>query len=72
MIFESPKSLTATVHVRFNYSESAAEPVTASDIEMLNNILDRASDLSPEHRELLVKFAEYINGLYQKEGQSSS
>ena len=72
MIFESPKSLTATVHVRFKYSESAAAPVTATDVEMLNNILDRASELSPDHRELLVKFAEYINGLYKKEGQSST
>lgn len=71
-MFESPKSLTATVHVRFNYGPSAAEPVTATDVEMLNNILDRASELSPDHRELLVKFAEYINGLYKKEGQSST
>lgn len=72
MIFESPKSLTATVHVRFNYSQSAAEPVTASDVEILHNILDKASELSPDHRELFLKFAEYLNGFYKKDGQSST
>ncbi len=68
-MFESPQSLTATVHVRFNYREPESAPVNASDVEMLNKILDKASELSPDHRELLVKFADYINGLY-KEGQS--
>jgi len=72
MIFESPKSLTATVHVRFNYGESKSEPVTVMDVTILNKILDRASELSPDHRELLIKFAEYINGLYKKDGQSST
>lgn len=72
MIFESPRSLTATIHVRFNYSEPAAEPVTAMDVEIVNKILDQASELSPEHRELLAKFAEYINGFCKKEGQSST
>lgn len=67
MIFQSPQSLTATVHVRFNYGEPKSEPVTTSDVEMLNKILDKASELSPDHRELLVKFADYINGLYKKE-----
>ena len=66
-MFESPKSLTATVHVRFNYSDPETGPVTASDVEMLNKILDKASELSPDHRELLVKFADYINGLYKEE-----
>jgi len=71
-MFESPKSLTATVHVRFKYIESESEPVTIGDVEILNKVLDRASELSPDHRELLIKFAEYINGLYKKDGQSST
>jgi len=66
-MFESPQSLTANVHVRFNYKEPKSAPVTASDVEMLNKILDKASGLSPDHRELLVKFAEYINGLFKEE-----
>ena len=66
-MFESPKSLTATVHVRFNYREAQSEPVTTSEVEMLNKILDKASELSPDHHELLVKFADYINGLYKEE-----
>lgn len=67
-MFESPKSLTATVHVRFNYKELESAPVTASDVEMLNKILDKASGLSPDHQDLLVKFADYIKELL--EGQS--
>jgi len=66
-MFESPQSLTANVHVRFNYKEPKSAPVTANDVEMLNKVLDKADELSPDHRELLVKFADYISGLYKEE-----
>lgn len=67
MMLESPKSLTATVHVRFNYKQLESGPVTASDVAVLNKLLDKSSELSPDHRELLLKFTDYINGLYKEE-----
>lgn len=58
-MFESPKSLTATVYVRFHYKQSETK-VEASELELVNKILDQASDMSPERRELLLKFADYL------------
>ena len=58
-MIESPKSLTAVVHVRFHYRETAAK-ATESGIRMLSKLLDQASELSTEHQELLIKFANHL------------
>jgi len=60
---ESPKSLTAIVHVRFDYEGVEAESVSQGEIEIMSHILDRVSELPPEQQEILVKFADYLNGL---------
>jgi len=65
---ESPRTLTAVIRVRFNYKEEEEkkkEEASASEgeLELINHILEQASQLSPEHQELLAKFAEYLNGL---------
>jgi len=57
---ESPKSLTAIVHVKFHYIEPKTKPVSEGEIEMMANVLDKTSDLSPEMRDIVVKFAEYL------------
>jgi len=62
-MFETPKSLTAVVHVRFNYQESAAKTPDSEEIEILSNIVDQASNLSPEMQEIVVKFADYLGKL---------
>lgn len=71
-MFESPKSLTATVYVRFNYKQSEIK-VEASELELINRILDQASDMSPEQRELLLKFADYLTyNMHKKNEQNPS
>lgn len=68
MDIETPRSLTAIVHVKFNYQEPKAQPVTEGEIELLSRILDQASECSPEQQELLVKFADYLRKLGVKVG----
>lgn len=62
-MIETPKSLTAVVHVKFNYRESAAKTPDAKEVEILSDILDQAADLSPEMQEIIVKFADYLGQL---------
>lgn len=69
MMIEKPKSLTAVVHVNFNYGESESKKISESEIEILNRILDQAHDLTPDMQEVLVKFAEYMNKL-QEQGRA--
>ena len=67
--FESPKSLTATVYVRFHYKEREPEPVSPGETEMVHRILDRASELNPEMQEVLLKFADYLKRLGEEEAK---
>jgi len=60
-----PDSLTASVFVKFNYKEPETK-VEASEIEMVNEILKKASDMSLEQLEFLSKFASHLNGLLKK------
>ncbi len=62
-MIETPKSLTAVIHVKFNYHESEAKTPDAKEIEILSDILDQASNLSPEMQETVVKFADYLGNL---------
>jgi len=58
-MIESPKSLTAVVHVRFHYGEAETKS-TERGVEALSKLFDQTSKLSPEHQELLVKFANHL------------
>lgn len=62
-MIETPKSLTAIIHVKFNYEQSAAKTPDAKDIELLSNILDQTSNLAPEMQEIIAKFADYLGTL---------
>lgn len=68
---ESPKSLTAIVHVNFHYGELEAKPVGQNEIVMMGRILDQASELDPELQKILARFADYLNGL-KTDAQSPS
>ncbi|HUV53013.1 MAG TPA: hypothetical protein VMW64_08065 [Dehalococcoidia bacterium] len=57
---EVPKSLTALVHVKFNYQEPEDKGVSESEVEILSHILDQASNLPTEMQEILVAFANYL------------
>ena len=59
MMFESPKSLTAVIHIRFQ--EPTGKPPIEEEIEILNRMMDDADELDPELSEILVQFADYIN-----------
>lgn len=65
---ESPKSLTALVHIRFHYGEVPSKPPGKSEIEILAGLLDHASELDPTLQELLVKFADYIKKTSEEAG----
>jgi len=60
-MIESPKSLTAIVHIRFHYKEQETKPVGEGEIEIMSRILDRTSELSPELQEMVVNFTDYLN-----------
>lgn len=66
-MFESPKSLTATIHVRFDYREPEGKPVDQSQVEMMDRILDQAAGLDPGLQELLVTFASHLRGLSKED-----
>lgn len=57
-----PKSLTATIYVKFHYKQPEAK-VGENEVEMISGILDKASDLSPELQETLIKFMDYLSNL---------
>jgi len=62
-MIKSPKSLTATIHVRFNYDGSESKVISGEGpTEIIGRILDQAADMEPEMQELLVRFADYLNG----------
>ncbi len=69
-MIEGPKSLTAVIHVRFNYKDPEAKSPSEGETQIMGRILDHASELSTEEQELLVKFADYINHLGEKKEQS--
>lgn len=68
-MFESPKSLTATIYVRFHYKEPEPK-VEEGEVQLVDTILNRASDMSPEFREILLKFVEYLSHLGKDNEQS--
>ncbi|MBA7616922.1 hypothetical protein ES703_24224 [subsurface metagenome] len=70
MPMQSPKSLTAMVHIRFHYGDPIAKPPNESQIELLSELMDRATELSPELQELLVQFANHLRKVDSKPGQS--
>lgn len=69
-MLETPKSLTAVIHVMFNYKKPEAKPLSEGETQIIGRILDHASELSTDKQELLVKFADYINQLGKKDEQS--
>jgi len=62
-MIDTPKSLTAVVHVKFNYQEPTGKTPDPREVEILSRILDQASSLSPELQEIMVKFADYLGDL---------
>ena len=64
---ESPKSLTVIVHVRFHYGEAETK-TTEGGVEALSKLFDQASELIPEHQELLIKFANHLKETCDESG----
>lgn len=60
VMFQSPKSLTAVVHVRFQYEEPTSKSPSESEVEILSRLMDQASELEPSLQEILVQFAEHL------------
>jgi len=71
-MIQSPKSLTATIHVRFHYENPDGKLAATADTETIHRILDQAADMEPDLQEILVRFANYLNnqGDGKKEAQS--
>jgi len=65
-MLESPKSLTATIYMRFHYKEPETEAPSQGTTETIGRILDQATEMDPELQELLNKFASYLNEQSQK------
>ena len=69
---ETPKSLTAAVHVRLNYQESGAEAPDSREIEILSKIIDHTSSLSPEGLEVVAEVTDYLVDLTGRAAPTSS
>jgi len=68
---KSPTSLTATIHVSFDYHEPEPKTGSQDDIDLLNRIFDQASNLPDDMQQVLIRFARYLAGLeHKKEGWS--
>lgn len=59
-MIQSPKSLTATVHVRFHYAEPETKPLSEGETQMIADLLEHVTDLEPELQEILIKFASHL------------
>lgn len=59
-MIQSPKSLTAVVHVKFHYGEEETKQPGEAQVELLSNVMDSASEMSPELQEVLAQFADYL------------
>lgn len=66
-MMESPRSLTAVVHVKFNYPGNPIAKVAKSDLEVMSKVLDQAAEMSPEHQDILIKFADYLKNISESE-----
>lgn len=69
-MIETPKSLTAIVHVRFHYEESKSKLPSEGEIEILANLMDKASELDPDFQEILIKFASHLKKTAAPDGQT--
>jgi len=65
-MIESPKSLTATIYVRFHYKEPETEGLSQGTTKTIGRILDRATEMDPELQGILNKFADYLKDQSQK------
>ena len=59
-MMQLPKSLTATVHIRFQYAEPETTPVADCPIELVAKLIENVGDLPPELQEVIFKFANYL------------
>lgn len=59
-MIQSPRSLTAIVHVKFHYGEGISKAPDESQIELLNNLMEKTSSLDPELQRILVGFADQM------------
>lgn len=58
-MIQSPKSLTAVVHVTFHYGEET-KPAGEINVELLNQVMNSASEMTPNLQEILAQFADYL------------
>lgn len=59
-MLQTPKSLTAVVHVKFHYKEPEMKSVSEGEIEMVSRMLNHASEMPVEYQEILIKFADHL------------
>jgi len=69
-MIQSPKSLTAIVHVRFNYEKTEPRPAEEGEIESISNILEQTADLPHNLQTILLQFAEYLSKSGKKRDES--
>ncbi|MBU0598909.1 hypothetical protein KKF61_08065 [Patescibacteria group bacterium] len=62
-MISQPKSLTATIHIKFHYKDPEKKPETKPNVERLARILKQAEDLDPDMMGILYKFASYLEEL---------
>ncbi len=70
MMIETPKSLTAIVHMRFHYEELKSKLPSEGEIEILAKLMDQASELDPDLQEILIKFASHLKKTEAPGGQT--
>ena len=66
-MMQGPKSLTATVHVRFNYDEPEVKTAVGGQVQIIAELLEHTADLDPQLQELLIKFANHLKATNTQE-----
>jgi len=60
-MIQSPKSLTAVVHVRFHYNdEKINKPPSRQEMELFSQLREQASEMEPDLQEILLQFAGHL------------
>ena len=61
MDLKLPTSMTALINIRFHYDESNKSLSGEVELQLLDELMEKAENLAPELQDILLKFASTLN-----------
>ncbi len=55
-----PRSVTAVFHLRLILDPEQGKPIGEGETGLLDHLMKQATELNPEHQEMLVRFAGHL------------